>query len=156
MDKYRQKLKKECVFYSISASISAMMFIVFFLYNLKIVPLPSKIIKIGTWEYDYIRIFYNFSLVFTINSILNINHIKKILQDENALKKMFVSSHDERGQHIISMSFSLSKRIYTYVAFPLSIIIGYFNFTIGLTIIVCLLIEAILFAIIKSYYSKKF
>lgn len=156
MDKYRQKLKKQCVFYSISASVTAVLFIVFFLSILKILHLPSKIIKIGTWEYDYIRVFYDFSLIFTINSILNIHRIKKILQDEKALKEMFISRHDERGQYIISMSFSLSRRIYTNIAFPLSIIIGYFNYTIGLTIIACLLIETILFAIIKSYYSNKF
>lgn len=79
----------------------------------------------------------------------------RALKDEKKLKKLFVEAHDERTIQIQTMARNTAMQILLCAGLVATVIAGYFNVTVSITIFVCIWISSSVNLILISYYNKK-
>lgn len=79
----------------------------------------------------------------------------RALKDEKKLKKLFVEAHDERTIQIQTMARNTAMQILLYTGLVATVIAGYFNVTVSITIFVCIWISSSVNLLLISYYNKK-
>lgn len=157
MENYRTKLKTLYVINVALTFVMVVIYIVYFLSTLEIFPfLYSETIEIASREIDVNILLAGIAFFISIEAIKSCIRINKTLKNEKTLKEMFVKDNDERERQIQTMSTSIAYRIFVSIAYPASLIIGYFNITICFTIWACILIQNVIFYIFYAYYSKKY
>ncbi len=80
----------------------------------------------------------------------------KALKDEKKLKKLYVEANDERQIQIWTSARASSMQVTLLVGLVAGLVVGYFNMTAGITILVVETIHAFVGFAFKVYYSKKF
>lgn len=80
----------------------------------------------------------------------------RALKNESKLKKMYVTEHDERTLQIWTSARNTAMQILLIIGLVASVIAGYFNRTVSITILVCLFVSSFTSLILVIWYSKKF
>lgn len=78
------------------------------------------------------------------------------LKDEKKLKKLYVEANDERQAKIWTMARATSMQVTLLIGLVAGLVLGYFNMTVGITILTAETIHAVTGGIFKLYYSRKF
>ena len=77
------------------------------------------------------------------------------LHDEKVLKKQFIRETDERTIRIIQAAQSTGTRIFVFLQLLAVIVSGYFNATVSLTCLVCLVVQALILCGCKLYWHLR-
>ncbi len=80
----------------------------------------------------------------------------KALKDEKKLKKLYVEANDERQIQIWTSARASSMQVTLLLGLVAGLVIGYFNMTVGITILAVETIHALVGGAFKIYYNKKF
>lgn len=80
----------------------------------------------------------------------------KALKDEKKLKKLYVEANDERQIQIWTNARASSMQVSLLVGLVVGLILGYFNMTVGITILALETFHALVGFAFKIYYVKKF
>ena len=80
----------------------------------------------------------------------------RALKDETALKKMYVQANDERQIQIWTAARAQAMRTFILLGLAAGIIAGYFNITVSITIISCVVVHSVIGLLFKIYFSKKY
>lgn len=80
----------------------------------------------------------------------------RALKDEKKLKKLYVEANDERQIKIWTSARDSALRFSLLLGLVASLIVGYFNMVIGLTVMAVETVHAFIAFGFKLYYSKKF
>jgi hypothetical protein len=80
----------------------------------------------------------------------------RALRNDAALKKLFIKENDERTAEITRFAQAAAYRTFLSLGLIATIIAGYFNQTVGITILVCIYVGALLGRLYKFYYNKKY
>ena len=88
--------------------------------------------------------------------LIGLVRITKALNDENALRKLYVKDNDERQIQIWTLARASSMRIFLIAGLAAGMAAGYFSMTVSITILACVFIHALLGGACKLYYSRKF
>ncbi len=80
----------------------------------------------------------------------------RALKDEKKLKKLYVEANDERQIKIWTSARASALRFSLLLGLVASLIVGYFNMVIGLTVMAVETVHAFIAFGFKLYYSKKF
>ena len=78
------------------------------------------------------------------------------LKDDAKLKKLYVKEHDERQQAIYTTARASAMQLSSATGLVATMIAGYFNITVCLTLLACTFFLAYSGVAFKIYYSKKF
>ena len=78
------------------------------------------------------------------------------LKDEKKLKKLYVEANDERQIQIWTAARASSMQVTLLLGLVADLVIGYFNMTVGITILAVETIHALVGGAFKIYYNKKF
>lgn len=78
------------------------------------------------------------------------------INDEKKLKKLYVEANDERQVKIWTMARATSMQVTLLVGLVAGLVLGYFNMTVGITILAVETIHALAGGAFKLYYSRKF
>ena len=80
---------------------------------------------------------------------------RRALKDEARLKKLYVKTHDERTTHIQTLARNTSMQLLLYIGLVSTVIAGYFNMTVSLTILACTFVCSLTTLVLTGYYNKK-
>ena len=79
----------------------------------------------------------------------------RALKDEKKLKKLYIEANDERQIQIWTNARATSMQVSLLLGLVAGLIAGYFNMTVGITILALETIHAVIGFAFKVYYSKK-
>lgn len=79
----------------------------------------------------------------------------RAIRNEAKLKKLYVQAHDERNIQIQTLARNTAMQILLCVGLMATVIAGYFDVTVSITIFVCIWISSSVNLLLISYYSKK-
>lgn len=149
MENYREKLKLQNILYGIGALA---------LLGIQVLAYTGVVSPAGVSERWHS--FYNGFIagaafgvmaLFIVGLIMNL----RALRNEKALKKQYIKETDERSRQITVMGKSAGATIFLLLSVPAAIILGYFNVTVFITCIGCVLALSLLMACSKLYFSRK-
>ena len=78
------------------------------------------------------------------------------LKDDKKLKKLYIKTHDERTLQLFHNARSSAMSVFLIGGLIAVIITGYFNPTVSLTILACVMVCSSLCLWFKVYYDKKY
>lgn len=79
----------------------------------------------------------------------------RALRDEKKLKELYVKSHDERNIQIATQARNAAMQILLCMGLVATIIAGYFNILVSITIFVCIWVSSSVSLLLMWYYEKK-
>ena len=105
----------------------------------------------STW-YGYI-----FGSAIGVFAVMLAGLIRNILalQDQQKLKKLYVKAHDERTIRIQTLARNAAMQILLCMGLVATIIAGYFNILVSITIFVCIWVSSSVSLLLMCYYGKK-
>ena len=149
MENYREKLKIHNILYGIGALA---------LLAIQVLAFTGIVSPVGAderWHSFYNGFIagaaFGVMALFIVGLILNL----RALRNEKAMKKQYIKETDERSRQIAVMGKSTGATIFTLLSLPAAIILGYFNVTVFITCISCVLALCLLMGFSKLYYSRK-
>lgn len=155
MEQYRNKLKIQNWFYGIGCVVLAVFaFLAIgseFGWFHVLIPATNDDHWRSTW-YGYI--FGSSIGVFAVLLTCLIRNCRAI-QDKQRLKKLYVEANDERTIQIQTFARNTAMQILLCTGLVATVIAGYFNVTVSLTIFVCIWISSSVNLLLVCYYSKK-
>lgn len=155
MEQYREKAKTARKIYIITVLVLAAFILLFLMSQAGVVNI-NPITGDSHWQSRW-RGMVTGAAGGIIGSLLaSIRRINKALRDEKELKKLYVEENDERQKQIWTSARALSMQIFLMGGLVAAIVAGYFNVTVSITILACVVIHSLLGAACKLYYSKKF
>lgn len=156
MNAFRTKLKKQRTCAIIAEVILAVMLVINFLGDIKIIPLYDYMPGDEAWKNSYPEKLGIFIITLLANNGFIIKGISKVLNNEEQLKQRYIQSTDELQQMIFHSSRSMSARIIVLVELIAIPICGYFNKAISLTITAIFIFHILVSCITDAYYRKKY
>ena len=149
MENYREKLKIHNILYAIGALA---------LLGIQVLAYSGLVSPAGVSERWHS--FYNGFIagaafgvmaLFIVGLVMNL----RALRSEKAMKKQYIKETDERSRQIAVMGKSAGATIFLLLMVPAAIILGYFNVTVFITCIGCVLALSLLMGGAKLYFSRK-
>ena len=77
------------------------------------------------------------------------------LRDQQKLKKLYVKAHDERTIQIQTLARNAAMQILLCMGLVATIIAGYFNILVSITIFICIWVSSSVSLLLMWYYEKK-
>lgn len=149
MENYREKLKIHNILYGIGALA---------LLAIQILAFTGLVSPVGAderWQGFYNGFIagaaFGVMALFIVGLVMNL----RALRNEKAMKKQYIKDTDERSRQITAMGKSAGATIFLLLMVPAAIILGYFNVTVFITCIGCILALSLLMGGAKLYFSRK-
>lgn len=79
----------------------------------------------------------------------------RAMKDEKKLKALYVKSNDERTIQIQTLARNSTMQILLWVGLIATVIAGYFNVAVSLTILTCTAISSFVSIVLTVYYNEK-
>ncbi|MBP3683684.1 MAG: hypothetical protein J6J12_01810 [Oscillospiraceae bacterium] len=155
MEQYREKVKKQNIILSICSVILALcsgFALASELELLKIAPAMPASHWISMWR-GFVGGASTGLLCLTLFALIrNLFALK----DDRKLRKLYVKTHDERTLQLFHNARSAAMSVFLIGGLIAVIVTGYFNPTVSLTILACVMVCSSLCLWFKVYYDKKY
>ena len=149
MKEYRKKLIIEsCVLGLISAILAIIQILAF---NQVIRPVAAPAAWIHWTDY-WNGMMAGVSMALTALFILGIITNIRALRDEKKLKKLYAKEHDERTAQIQMHGQAMGMRISLVLMLVFSIVLGYFDMKLSLTVLICTFVQSVITVLCKLYW----
>ena len=149
MENYREKLKIHNILYAIGAL--ALLAIQILAYTGLVSPVGADERWQGFYNGFIAGAAFGVMALFIVGLVMNL----RALRSEKAMKKQYIKETDERSRQITAMGKSAGATIFLLLMVPAAIILGYFNVTVFITCIGCILALSLLMGGAKLYFSRK-
>ena len=149
MENYREKLKIHNILYAIGAL--ALLAIQVLAYSGLVSPVGADERWQGFYNGFIAGAAFGVMALFIVGLVMNL----RALRNEKAMKKQYIKETDERSRQITAMGKSAGATIFLLLMVPAAIILGYFNVTVFITCIGCILALSLLMGGAKLYFSRK-
>lgn len=149
MENYREKLKIHNILYGIGAL--ALLAIQVLAYSGLVSPVGADERWQGFYNGFIAGAAFGVMALFIVGLVMNL----RALRSEKAMKKQYIKETDERSRQITAMGKSAGATIFLLLMVPAAIILGYFNVTVFITCIGCILALSLLMGGTKLYFSRK-
>ena len=156
MKEYREKLKIYCIIYRIFIPVLIILYILEFLSAVGVLPAVPPTVPDSIFQERWFHWIQSYTLVFIISMIRSNPRYKKALKDERFLKEIHIQENDERGNMVVLYANSATYRVSLLLGIIGSLIAGYFNKTVCITIFAFTVLKSIIGAIFRVYYNRKF
>ena len=80
----------------------------------------------------------------------------RAMKDEKALKKLFIKENDERMKQVYIHALGAAMQVCLILGLASALVAGYFNVTVSLTILGCVLTASFVSVGFKVYFTRKF
>ena len=155
MKEYKEKLKVTRVIYVIAAVIMIAFSILALLSESGVISI-SPAAGDSHWQSMWRGMVFGASFVMAILMVAWTIRISKALRSQEELKKLYVEVNDERKNQIYTSARALSMQVFLIFGLVAGIVAGYFNMTVSVTILSCMMIHSIIGIVCKLYYSRKY
>ena len=155
MEKYRKTLKKQNIVMAICILILLTVTVLGFVAEAGLVELTPQAGD-SHWQSKW-RGFMSGAAMGVLGLMLfglirNLNAMK----DEKKLRKLYNQMHDERTIQLFYNARSAAMTVFLIVGLMAVIVTGYFNITVSVTILACVLFCSVISMGFKLYYDKKY
>lgn len=155
MEKYRKTLKKQNLVMAICILILLTVTVLGFVAEAGLVELTPQAGD-SHWQSKW-RGFMSGAAMGVLGLMLfglirNLNAMK----DEKKLRKLYNQMHDERTIQLFHNARSAAMTVFLIVGLMAVIVTGYFNITVSVTILACVLFCSVISMGFKLYYDKKY
>lgn len=156
MENYKEKLKIQNISYTVCAAILALFLIFLFIGKAGLIPNLVPTTSDDRWTDVWSGFATGASAAMLGFMIGWLIRNKKALKDEKALKKLYVSEHDERTIQVWTFARAAAFQTFLLLGIVAAIIAGYFNMTVCVTIIATLFCASMVVVGFSFYYENKF
>ena len=156
MEQYREKLKLQNAVIAVCCAVLAIFCFLAAASEFGPVSLLTPAVADSHWQSMWRGFISGASVGLLALMIVGLVRNILALHSDDALKKRYIKDHDERTIQIWTSARALSMQIFVLVALVAVIVAGYFNMTVSLTILACVLFHSLLGLGCKLYYSQKF
>lgn len=150
MEEYRRKLKNQNIIFAIGAAALIVVQAVAFSGIISPAVLANSEWA-DFWNGFYAGVALAVTLIFIFGFVKNLTAMK----NEKKLKKLYVKENDERKKEICEKGKSAGASACVIFMLAAAIVGGYFNITVFLTCISCVLALSLFMIGGKAYYHKK-
>ena len=154
MEQYKAKLKSDTVLTAILALILLTVSILAIVNEMGYIGLFTPIAGDSHWHSRWNGFITGASVGLNIFMIVAIIRNIRAMNDDHALKKLYVKTNDERSGEITKSAQAAAYRSALYMKLVAVVVAGYFSITVSLTILACLWVTALLGAAYKFYFNK--
>lgn len=155
MEQYKEKLKLSQRITAIAGLVLAIFSILALLSEAGILPI-TPVTGDSHWQHMWRGIVCGASFGLAILMLAWTIRIRKALHSEKELKKLYVEANDERQVQIFTSARATAMQVFLIGGLVVGVVAGYFNMTVSITILSCVVIHALIGGAFKIYYSKKF
>ena len=155
MEQYKEKLKTTRRIITVAALILSVCCVLFALSECGIINIAPNAGDVH-WQSRWRGMICGASFGLSIFLFAWTIRISKALRSDKELKKLYVEANDERQNQIFTSARSTAMLIFIIGGLVSGIIAGYFNMTVSVTILACVVAHSLLGAACKLYYSRKF
>lgn len=156
MEKYREKLKIDTIILAIIALILAAVSALAFANEFGVINLFTPVTGDSHWHSKWNGFISGAAAGLLVFMIIGLIRNIRAIRNEKALKKLYVKDNDERTAEIIKSAQAAAYRTLVLAGLVAVVVTGYFSITISLTLLVCVWVSALLGALYKFYFKKKF
>ena len=155
MEQYKEKLKITNIFLSICCAVLAIFAVLAIGSELGWFSILHPATGDSHWKSTWYG--YVFGAAIGVFSVMLACIIRncRALKDEQKLKKLYVQIHDERTIQIQTLARNTAMQILLCAGLVATVIAGYFNITVSITIFVCIWISSSVNLLLIGYYNKK-
>lgn len=155
MEQYKEKVKVGCYITGGICVILAAFSIFCFAAEGGLVEL-TPIVGDSHWQSKWRGFIAGASAGVLVYMIISLVKSIRALKDAKKLKQLYIKENDERQQQIYTAARAAAMQLTTALGLVATMIAGYFNITVCLTILGCTWFLALAGVGFKFYYSKKF
>ena len=155
MEQYKEKLKLQNIILGISCLVLAVFAVLAIGSELGWFSLLSPVSNGEHWKSTWYGYVFGSTIGVIAVMITCIIQNRNARRDENKLKKLYVRRHDERSVQIYTLARNTAMQILLCMGLVATVIAGYFNVTVSITIFVCIWVSSSVSLLLTWYYSNK-
>ena len=155
MKQYREKLKKQNIVLSVCIAILTFFAILPYAAEAGLIPL-SPVPMDRHWQSMWRGFVSGASTGILILMVFVLIRNILAMKDDRKLKKLYVKMHDERTIQLFHNARSAAMTVFLIGGLIAVIVTGYFNATVSITILVCVMACSSMCMWFKLHYDKKY
>ena len=155
MKQYREKLKVQNVVLSIGSLILAVFAVLAAGSELDLFTILPPSVGDEHWQSAWYGFITGSSFGLLAVMIFCLIRNCRAMRDEKKLKALYVKANDERTLKIQTLAQSSAMQILLWIGIVATVIAGYFNVTVSLTILICTFASSCISIILTVYYNEK-
>lgn len=155
MEHYREKLKLENLMLSIGAVVLAAFAFLAVGGELGWFPIFTPVAGDSHWQSAWYGYITGASIGLCAVMIFFLIRNCRAMKDEKKLKSLYVKCNDERTIQIQTLARNTAMQILLWMGLIATVIAGYFNVAVSLTILACTAISSFVSIVLTVYYNEK-
>lgn len=155
MENYREKLKKQNILLSICIIILTIFSILGFAAEAELIALIPTAGN-SHWHSQWRGFISGASMGVLALMLFGLIRNLLAMKDEKKLKKLYIQMHDERQTQLFHNARSAAMSVFLIAGLIAVIVTGYFNATVSITILACVLLCSVTCMLFKIYYDRKY
>ena len=155
MEQYKEKLKITNIFLSICCAVLAIFAVLAIGSELGWFSILHPATGDSHWKSTWYGYIFGATIgIFSAMLGFLIRNIRAMKNDKK-LKELYVKEHDERTIRIQTLAGNTTMKCLMWMGLMATVIAGYFNVTVSITIFVCIWVSSSVSLLLTWYYSNK-
>lgn len=155
MEQYKEKLKKQNLVLAVCSCVLALCAILPYAAEAGLIPL-TPVSMDSHWQSTWRGFVSGASTGILVLMVFALIRNILAMKDERKLKKLYAKMHDERTIQLFHNARSTAMSIFLIVGLIAVIVTGYFNATVSITILACVMVCSSLCLWFMLYYDRKY
>lgn len=155
MEQYKEKLKKQNLVLSVCSCVLAVCAVLPYAAEAGLIPL-TPVSMDSHWQSMWQGFVSGASTGILVLMVSALVRNLLAMKDDKKLKKLYVKTHDERTIQLFHNARSTAMTVFLIGGLIAVIITGYFNATVSITILACVMVCSSLCMWLKLYYDRKY
>lgn len=155
MDEYREKLKVSIAVSALCCLVLTVVSVLGFAAEAGLVEL-TPVVADDHWQSMWRGLISGAAMGVLGIMVFGLIRSLRAMKDERLLKKYYVQAHDERSIQIWTKARAGAMQTFLMLGCVAFIVAGYFNATVSLTIMACIVSNSLIGLAFKVYYERKF
>lgn len=155
MELYKEKLKLNNILLGIGSLVMAIFSLLAIGGELRWFPVVRPVAGDSHWQSAWYGYITGASIGLCAVMIFFLIRNCRAMKDEKKLKSLYVKCNDERTIQIQTLARNTAMQILLWVGLIATVIAGYFNVAVSLTILACTAISSFVSIVLTVYYNEK-
>lgn len=155
MELYKEKLKLNNILLGIGSLVMAIFSLLAIGGELRWFPVVRPVAGDSHWQSAWYGYITGASIGLCAVMIFFLIRNCRAMKDEKKLKSLYVKCNDERTIQIQTLARNTAMQILLWMGLIATVIAGYFNVAVSLTILACTAISSFVSIVLTVYYNEK-
>lgn len=156
MENFKEKLKVQNIIIGTGCCVLAVFFLLSAAGEAGLLPLFAPAVADSRWHSMWRGFLSGASFALLAIMLFGLVRNLRALHDDKALKKLYIRENDERAIQVWISARAAACQAFLVLGLVAIIVAGYFNVTVSLTILACVLSCSLFGLLFKFYYNRKY